>query len=84
MENNKEELKEKAITEEMKDTEIFSFGYLINVILDYYAETSSAPDSSESWKKGTDLEEVNTSDVPEDVDEIIKKAFKYQLKKFIK
>lgn len=84
MEENREETKEKVITEEIKDTEIFSFGYLINVILDYYCETSTGNDPSELWKKGTEHEEKNAPEIPGDVDEMIKKAFKSQLKKFIK
>lgn len=85
MEENKE-MKEKAISEEIKDTEIFSFGYLINVILDYYCETSfdGSADPSEAWKKGTEHEEKNPTSVPSDIDDMIKKAFKSQLKKFIK
>jgi len=83
MEENKGEVKEKLINEEIKDTEIFSFGYLIGVILDYYCETSPVSDPSDSWKKGTDLEEKG-QDIPTDVDDMVKKAFKSQLKKFIK
>ena len=84
MENNKEEIKDKEIIEEIKDTEIFSFGYLINVILDYYCETSEETDPSETWKKGTEHEEKIQTHVPNEVDDMIKKAFKCQLKKFIK
>jgi hypothetical protein len=84
MEENREDIKDKIITEEIKDTEIFSFGYLINVILDYYCETSSTTEPSEAWKKGTEHEEKNAPDIPNDVDDMIKKAFKSQLKKFIK
>jgi hypothetical protein len=84
MEDNREETKEKIISEEIKDTEIFSFGYLVNVILDYYCETTNTSDPSESWKKGTEHEERSTPDIPSDVDEMVKKAFKVQLKKFIK
>lgn len=85
MEENKD-IREKVITEEIKDTEIFSFGYLINVILDYYSETSfdGTADPSEAWKKGTEHEEKNPITIPDDVDEMVKKAFKSQLKKFIK
>ena len=81
MENNKEELKEKGIVDEIKDTEILSFGYLINVILDYYCETGESDDPSEKWKKGTDLE---AKEIPKDLDDMIKKAFKSQITKFIK
>lgn len=84
MDENKEEIKDKLITEEIKDTEIFSFGYLINVILDYYCEVSEPEDPSEKWKKGTEHEEKMGPDIPTDVDSMIKKAFKSQLKKFIK
>ena len=82
---NREETKEKsgAPLEEVKDTEIFSFGYLVGVILDYYCSSSEPDDSSESWKKGTTLEEKNNGSIPDEVDDLIKKAFKKQLKKFI-
>lgn len=83
---NMEETKEKngASLGEIKDTEIFSFGYLVGVILDYYCSSSEPEDSSEAWKKGTNLEEKNNnSSIPEEVDDLIKKAFKKQLKKFI-
>lgn len=84
MENNREEIKEKIYTEEIKDTEIFSFGYLVNVILDYYCETTSNTDPSEAWKKGTEHEEKTVPAIPNDVDELVKKAFKSQLKRFVK
>lgn len=84
MEDNKEEIKDKISNEGIKDTEIFSFGYLVNVILDYYCETSLTSDPADSWKKGTEHEEKNSPEIPADVDELIKKAFKSQLKKFVK
>lgn len=83
MENNKEETKDKTVNEEIKDTEIFSLTCLINTILDYYNETSQEEDSSEAWKKGTEHEEKGNVIVPQDVDDLVKKAFKSQLKKFI-
>lgn len=83
MEENKEDTKEKISIEGVKDTEIFSFGYLVNVILDYYCETSNASDSSDAWKKGTEHEEKNST-IPSDVDLLVKQAFKVQLKKFVK
>lgn len=84
MEDNKEEIKDKLIAEEIKDTEIFSLGYLVNVILDYYCETTDEVDPSEAWKKGTEHEDKSSPDVPNDVDALIRKAFKSQLNKFIK
>lgn len=85
MDNNKEEIKTRNIPAgEIKDGEIFSFGYLVDIILDYYCETSSAPEASESWKQGTDLEEKDGPDIPEEIDDLIRDAFKSQLKKFIK
>lgn len=84
MEENKEEIKNKLIIEEIKDTEIFSLGYLVNVILDYYCETTSETDPSEAWKKDTEHEDNSSNDVPGDVDSLIKEAFKTQLNKFIK
>lgn len=84
MENNKEELRDKIAAEGAKDTEVFSFGYLVNVILDYYHSTSSTLDSSETWKKGTELEDDDNTKIPKDIDLMIKKGFKNQLKKFVK
>lgn len=84
MEENKGEIKQKAVAEEIKDTEIFSFGYLVGVILDYYCETTSVSDPADAWKKGTEHEEKNTPDIPKEVDGMVKEAFQSQLKKFIK
>lgn len=88
MEENKESLRQKISIEGVKDTEVFSFNYLINTILDYYAETSiNVLDSSESWKKGTEYEKNATNssiNIPVDVDKMVKKAFEKQLKKFSK
>lgn len=84
MEENKEDTQEKIIAGEIKDTEIFSFGYLINVILDYYCETSLTVDPADAWKKGTKHEEKNSPEIPTEIDDMVKRAFKCQLKKFIK
>lgn len=82
MEHNKEEIKDKSVALEIKDTDIFSLGYLIDIILDYYSETKAEPDISESWKKGTEHEENGMTDVPEEINTLIESAFKKQLKKF--
>lgn len=82
MEHDKEEIKGKSASIEIKDTEIFSLGFLIDTILDYYTETRSEPDSSENWKKGTEHESEGLTEVPEEIDELIEVAFKKQLKKF--
>lgn len=84
MEENREEIKDKVSTEGVKDTEVLSFGYLINVILDYYCETTDSYESGEAWKKGTEHEDRTTPDIPEEIDDLIKDAFKSQIKKFIK
>lgn len=84
MEENREELREKNSIEGVKDTEVLSFGYLINVILDYYCETTSTYESGEAWKKGTEHEEKTTPEIPEEIDDLIKTAFESQLRKFIK
>jgi len=88
MEENKENLRQKISIEGVKDTEVFSFGYLIDTILGYYAETSiEGLDSSESWKKGTEYEKNASSasiNIPADVDKMVKKAFEKQLRKFSK
>jgi len=82
MENNKEETKDKTVSIEIKDGEIFSLGCLIDIIVDYYGMTKAENDSSESWKKGTEYEAKGMSDVPKEVDALIESAFKKQLKKF--
>jgi len=88
MEENKEGLKQKISIEGVKDTELFSFGYLINTILDYYSETSTPElDPSDYWKKGTEYEknaEGASVSIPQDVDKLIKRAFEKQLKRFVK
>jgi hypothetical protein len=77
-----EEIKTKVLDSEVKDSEVYALNFLINTILDYYCEVSSEDEPSEAWKKGTDLE--NKNKVPDDLDNVIKQAFKSQLKKFIK
>ena len=88
MEENKESLRQKISIEGVKDTEVFSFGYLIDTILGYYAETSAEGlDSSETWKKGTENEKnasAGAINIPTDVDKMVKKAFEKQLRKFSK
>lgn len=83
MEDNKE-IKEKISSEGVRDTEVFSFRFLIETILDYYYETTPNADPSESWKKGTEYQSKDCPDIPEDVDALVKQAFKTQLKKFVK
>jgi len=88
MEENKESLRQKISIDGVKDTEVFSFGYLIDTILGYYAETSAEGlDSSETWKKGTEYEKnasAGAINIPTDVDKMVKKAFEKQLRKFSK
>ena len=82
MEDKKEEQKEKTSTEATPNNEIFDFGYLINVILDYYCDnTATSLEEGENWKRDTDYDNRT---VPDDVDALVKKAFKAQLNKFIK
>lgn len=60
------------------NSEIDNFNSLINIILDYYSFTQT--EEGEEWKKGTNHE---NKVVPDDLDELIKKAFKSQINKFI-
>jgi hypothetical protein len=83
MEHDKEEIRDKSAEITIKDTEVFSLGYLIDSILDYYSETQAEGDSSETWKKGTEHESVGSTEVPEEINTLIELAFKTQLKKFI-
>jgi len=63
-------------------SEMFEFGNLIYIILDYYDSDSDSDDKDgEGWKKGTEHDSKN---IPKDVDEAIKKAFINQLKKYSK
>ena len=79
MENNKDEVLDKTLTNGIHGTEVFELGYLVNVILDYYI--SSEPEEGEDWKKGTALEKEA---IPKKLDDLIGKAFEAQLKKFSK
>lgn len=66
-----------------KEREEFSFIQLMDCITYYYAATMNHTDTdpSEEWKKRAG---INTSRVvPEDLNELIKKAFIIQIKKFI-
>lgn len=62
---------------------------LVNMIVDYYCFKNNVfddeQDDTEGWKKGTKFDPSNGEDiVPTDIDQLIKKAFIYQLKKFNK
>lgn len=61
-----------------KSGDILEFSELINCILDYYT-VGTTNEPSEIWKKGTDYE---SRIVPDEVDELVTKAFIFQLKKF--
>lgn len=76
-----DEIKTKPLNEETQDNDVFSLNVLVNLILDYYCEVSADEEPAEKWKKGTELE---AKKIPEDIDELVKKAFKAQLKKFTK
>lgn len=80
MEDNKNEILDKANMPTIQDPEIFELGYLVNVILDYYSSAHDVEDGEE-WKKGTEHERET---VPAKIDQLVQKAFETQLKKFIK
>jgi hypothetical protein len=78
-----EEAKTKNLNnEEIKDLEVYSLNFLINTILDYYLEAGAEEEPGEEWKRGTVHQSSNR--IPEDLDSVVKQAFKSQLKKFIK
>lgn len=79
MEDNQDETVERDYEGQVFDTEISDLGSLIGTILDYYSY--SHLEDGEEWKKGTSHE---NSPIPKDVDDLVGKAFKSQLKKFIK
>jgi len=79
-ESQEDEMVDKNYTEQSYDSEIMDLSNLINSILDYYTFTQSE-DEGEEWKRGTSHEQRL---IPEDVNELVGKAFKTQLKKFIK
>ena len=81
MKEGGEEIREKIISPNPKDGEVYEFGYLIGVILDYYESSKSKMEDGETWKKGTEYEERI---VPEEIDSHIKRAFTKQLNKFCK
>lgn len=70
--------------EEVKDTQsAVEIGYLTTAILDYYEATGRPPlDEGDEWKEGTDYEPKSSLDIPEDLDNEIRKAFIAQIKKF--
>lgn len=68
----------KKTAKESNEDKIMDFVELVASIVDYYS--FNIEESGESWKSGTEYE--NTK-VPNEVDELVKKAFKSQLRKFI-
>lgn len=81
MENSNEEILGQVLANKSNDNEINDLGYLLNVILDYYLSSENNIDEGEEWKKGTNLQK---DIIPEEIDALVNKAFKSQLKKFIK
>lgn len=74
--------KDKVKENDKEESGAAEFGYIINVILDYYEiKGGSHKDDGESWKKGTE-HDVSGVDLPEEVDAEIMKAFITQVKKF--
>ena len=78
-ENQEDELMDTDSVEPAFDSEISDLNHLINTILDYYSFTQI--EEGEEWKKGTSHEH---NAIPEDLNDLIKSAFKTQIKKFIK
>lgn len=78
MGEDKEEILNKTSSDGIENSIVFEFGYLVNIILDYY-ETNSKEDG-EDWKKGT---KYDNNMIPEVIDNLVQKAFESQLKKFI-
>ena len=69
----------------LENSENVGIGELTAIILDYYCTTGEQPlDSGDEWKKGTEHEPKATAVIPSELDEEIKKAFLFQIKKFQK
>lgn len=64
---------------------VLDIGYLTGAILDYY-EVTGAPalDEGDEWKAGTSYEPKSRCNIPQELDEAVKKAFLVQIKKFHK
>lgn len=62
---------------EQESVSMLELSYLVNSILDYYQEDEAV--EGEEWKKEAGLSKRN---VPEEVDNEVKKAFISQLRKF--
>lgn len=64
---------------------VLDIGYLTGAIIDYY-ETTGPPalDEGDEWKVGTTHEPKSRCNIPKELDEAVKKAFLFQIKKFQK
>lgn len=76
------------VYEEREDNVIVNpidLSYLTDAILDYYT-TTGAPvlEDGEEWKSGTDFAPKSSVNIPQELDNEIKKAFIAQIKKFQK
>lgn len=80
-----EELGELIQNTSQEDTSnsALDIGYLVGAIIDYY-ETTGSPtlDEGDEWKSGTEYEPRSRCNIPQELDEAVKKAFLFQIKKF--
>ena len=81
MEEDQDEMLDMTSNSVLFDSEITDLSNLINIILDYYSFSQQGEDEGEEWRKGTSHEHKT---VPDDIDKLVGKAFKVQLKKFTK
>jgi hypothetical protein len=78
------EIEDAIIIEETVNAGPIEFKYLIDTVLDYYASSGEqALTEGDEWKKGTEHMPQGI-EIPEDVDEEVRKAFVCQIKKFQK
>jgi len=70
---------------DVENNSAIDIGYLTGAILDYYEATGKQTlDEGDEWKRGTEHEPKAKSNIPQELDDAIRKAFLVQIKKFQK
>lgn len=77
-----QEIEDAVIIEEVEGRGPAELGCLMDTILDYFCATGEPPlVEGDEWKEGTEYRPKGLS-IPKEVDDEVKKAFIFQLKKF--
>lgn len=71
----------KNIEQQFTENKITDFVELVACIMDYYGNEGKRLDPEDKWKENSP--EYNQPTVPENIDELVEKAFVKQLKRFI-